>query len=376
MARGKAGGVVVPTPAFLARYGDEIGSFSGAVLRVRTVRGAGDVGRVTRAARDVFGESGTFSFTNLSIEGQAAQNAVDVTTVGLYLAAGVAFLTAIIGIGIALSREIALGDAHQLTLSALGMGPRHRVLAAAAIGVPVAIVGAALAVVAAVLGSPIFPIGVADQAEPDPGLRVDGAAIGLGFAAVVAVVVATAVAAGIRTRVPPSRFGRLRPRRWRARTTERIGASPPIAVGIGFALDRGRQRHALPVRSSLFGAAFGALVVTAVLVFAAGLDHLVTTPAEFGWTWDLVAFDREATREGRGDCGTITTTVTRIAGITDVASVCNGSVEVAGRPATGWGFVPVRGRIGPAIVDGRVPRTDDEVALGADTLAAAAQGGR
>ena len=169
------------------------------------------------------------------------------------------------------------------------MGPRHRVLAAAAIGLPVAIVGAVLAVIAAVLGSPIFPIGVADQAEPDPGFRFDGAAVGLGFAVVVAVVVATVVAAGIRTARATSPVREVATPALTARTTEQIGTSPPVAVGIHFVLDRGRQRHALPVRSSLFGAAFGALVVTAVLVFSAGLDHLVTTPAEFGWTWDLAA---------------------------------------------------------------------------------------
>ncbi len=45
--RGATGGVIVPTPAFLARYKDEIGSFSGAVLRVRTDDGSADVDRVT-----------------------------------------------------------------------------------------------------------------------------------------------------------------------------------------------------------------------------------------------------------------------------------------------------------------------------------------
>ena len=48
--RGAAGGVIVPTPAFLARYGDLIGSYSGSVLRVRT-EDASDVTRVSNAAR-------------------------------------------------------------------------------------------------------------------------------------------------------------------------------------------------------------------------------------------------------------------------------------------------------------------------------------
>ena len=153
------------------------------------------------------------------------------------------------------------------------------------------------------------------------------------------------------------------------RVAEQSGTRPPIAVGVRFALDRGQQRRALPVRSSLFGAAFGVVVVVAVLVFSAGLDHLVTTPAEFGWTWDLTAYDTKAVPQ-HGDCSSLTTRFTRVAGITDVASVCNGSVEVAGRPVTGWGYYEIRGNIGPAVVTGRAPRTDDEVALGAETLAA------
>jgi predicted lysophospholipase L1 biosynthesis ABC-type transport system permease subunit len=119
----------------------------------------------------------------------------------------------------------------------------------------------------------------------------------------------------------------------------------------------------------LFGAAFGVAVVVAVLVFSAGLDHLIATPAAFGWTWDLTAFDTKAEPQ-HGDCSSLTTRFTRVAGITDVASVCNGSVEVAGRPVTGWGYYEIRGNIGPAVVTGRAPRADDEIALGAKTLGA------
>ena len=366
--RGAAGGVIVPTPAFLARYGDQIGSYSGSVLRVRT-ENASDVTRVSNAARSIFRASNAFSFTNLSVEGQAAQNAIDVATVGLYIAAGVAILTALVGIGIALSREIALGDAQQLTLSALGMRPRHRVAAAAAIALPIAAVGAVLAVVGAVLASPIFPIGVAGKAEPDPGIRLDGVTVGVGFVAVVVVVLVIALLAGLRTARATGPVQEASRPGVAARIAQQSGTRPPIAVGVRFALDPGHQRRALPVRSSLFGAAFGVVVVVAVLVFSAGLDHLIATPAEFGWTWDLTAYDTKAEPQ-HGDCSSLTTRFTRVAGITDVASVCNGSVEVAGRPVTGWGYYEIRGNIGPAVVTGRAPRTDDEVALGAKTLGA------
>ncbi len=118
--RGAAGGVVVPTAAFVAKYRDRIGSFAGSLLRIRTAPGAADLRQVTRAAKKIFGTSPVYSVQSLNIEGQGAQNAIDVTTVGLYLAAAVAALTGLVGTGIALSREIGLADADQPTLRAPG----------------------------------------------------------------------------------------------------------------------------------------------------------------------------------------------------------------------------------------------------------------
>ncbi len=368
--RGATGGVIVPTPAFLERYRDEIGSFSGAVLRVRTEHGSADVERITRAARRIFSSSPSFGVTSLNIEGQGAQNAIDVTTVGLGVAAAIAALTAVVGIAIALSREIALGDDNQLNLSALGLGPRRRALAASAIGIPIALIGGILAVVGGVLASPIFPIGVAAKAEPDPGFRLDAGAITVGFVAIVGTVLVVAAIAGLRTaRATRSRAEIARPS-VSARVTAEWGAPPPMAVGVRFALDRGRQRHALPVRSSLLGAGFGVLVVTAVLVFTSSLHHLVTTPAQFGWTWDLVGYDVGANPPTGRDCGPIETRLTADRRFAAVAAVCTAGVDVDGRSVTAWGFRQLRGSVQPEIVHGRAPRGLHEVALGADTLAA------
>ena len=368
--RGAAGGVIVPTPAFLARYKDHIGSFSGAVLRVRTERGASDVPRVARAAQRIFGHSSAFAFTNLAVEGESAQNAIEATTVALYVAAGVAVVAAVVAIAISLSREIGFADSQQFTLGALGARPRTRVIAAGALAVPIAIGGAALAFVGAIAASPIFPIGIAAKAEPHPGVSFDGLALGLGVAGIVLVVLVVALIAAVRTARMPVR----------ARVTSTPGGAagvsrlsrvrPTIAIGVRFALDRGDERRALPAWSSIFGAAFGVTVVVAVLVFSAGLDHLVDTPADFGWTWDYAAFDPNAAPTSPGDCSPIHTGVTGIAALTDIASICYGSVSVGGRPVSGWGFSQIRGHVAPAVVRGRVPRSSGEVALGADTLAA------
>ena len=105
--RGAKGGVIVPTQAFTRENVDKIASFSGDVLRVRTRNGASDVPEVVKAARRIFGGSEQFSVTGLGIEGQGARSAIDVTTVALWVLAGVAALAGLVAIGLALTRQLA-----------------------------------------------------------------------------------------------------------------------------------------------------------------------------------------------------------------------------------------------------------------------------
>ncbi len=368
--RGAAGGVIVPTPAFLAANRDKIGSFSGGLLRVRTDRGAADIPRVAKEARRIFGsEQEAFGFQNLSIEGEGARNAIDVTTSALFIAAAVAALAGLVALGIALAREISLSDPQQLPLRALGMSPQHRIAAAAAIGVPIGLGGAVLAVVGGVLASSFFPIGVAAKAEPSPGIRVDGLVLSVGFLAVIVVVLAVVVFAAARTARASERV-RPTPRpAIAARAASGLAVPPTMEVGLGFALDRGNGRRALPVRSSLVGVSFGVVIVVAVLMFSASLNHLASTPRDYGWTWDRIGGDAEAGAV-KQQCGPIKTRLARDASLAAVASICTLSAEVEGRPVGAWGFTDVRGHIGPTIVEGRAPRSNDEVALGARTLAA------
>jgi ABC-type lipoprotein release transport system permease subunit len=368
LGRRGAVGILVPTRAFAERYRDEIGSYAGTVLRVRTEHGVADLGAVVRAARRIFGEDPRFDANGLGAEGKVAQDAIDVSTVGLVIAAGVAALASVVALGIALSRVVALSDVEQATLAALGARRRTRATAAAAVGLPVAVVGAVLAGGGAALASPLFPLGIGADAEPDPGVSFDRGALLLGVVAVAVVVLAIAAIAGTRTaRIERSTELPGRPSH-ALRAATKLGAAPPAAAGIRFALDRTGGRPALPVRSSLLGCAVGVLVVVAVMVYAAGFDHLVSTPSAYGWTWDAFVGDDDARTAG-DDCAPVTTRLTRLVGFAALASVCTGSVQVAGRPTEGWAYRHLDGgRIGPAIASGRAPATPREVALGRDAL--------
>jgi ABC-type antimicrobial peptide transport system permease subunit len=357
--RGAAGGVLVLTPAFNQKYETSIGSFSGMILRVRTRNGAADVSSVAAAARRIFG-SPKFGVQDLAIESQGAQNAIDVLTVALWVFGGVAALAGLVAITIVLSREISLTAIDQTTQSALGLTRPQRMAVGGFQALPVALGGALLAVLAATAASTLFPIGVARRAELDTGLRIDGTVLALGAVAIVFGILLIAFLVALRT---TRRSRPERPTPGRTATVvaaaARAGLTPVAATGVRMALEPGRGPARVPVRSAIFGAVFGILGVVTVLMYTSGLHHVVTTPGQYGWTWDFAAVPNDPSA---------TAAVVHTQGLAAAAAVITANVQLDGRPVTAWGFRSLRGTIGPEIVAGRPPNGPDEIALGAASL--------
>jgi ABC-type antimicrobial peptide transport system permease subunit len=365
---GAAGGIVVATPAFTRAYSDQIGAF-GMVLRVRARNGAADAPRVEAAARRIFGASPGFGVQPLAVENEGARNAVDVLTLALWIFAGVAALAGVVAIGIVLSREISLASAEQATLRALGLTRPQRVVMNGPQALFVAGGGALLAALGAVGASPLFPIGIARHAEPNLGVHADWVVLALGITVVAAVVLAVAFLAALRA-TRRSSFEVATPTRRRTSTVADVaagaGLTPTATNGLRMALQPGRGRTAVPVRSAFLGAVSGVLGVTAVLVFASSLQHLVTTPRLSGSTWDFTTADTANTPCDGDNFGLPSTR-----GVAAVAEVCyDNNVQLDGRPVIGLAFTSLRGTIDPEVVAGRAPRGPREVALGSVTLAA------
>jgi ABC-type antimicrobial peptide transport system permease subunit len=357
--RGAAGGVLVLTPAFNRKYATSIGSFSGEILRVRTRNGAADVSSVAAAARRIFGSTG-FDVQDLAIESQGAQNAINVLTVALWVFGGVAALAGLFAIAIVLSREISLTAIDQTTQSALGLTRPQRMAIGGFQGVPVAVGGAILAVLAAAAASTLFPIGVARRAELHTGLRIDGTVLALGTVAIISGILLIAFLAALRT----TRQSRPeRPTLGRTATVvaaaARAGLTPVATTGVRMALEPGRGPARVPVRSAIVGAAVGILGVVAVLMFTSSLHHVETTPGQYGWTWDFAAIPNDPS---------VVDAVVHTQGLAAAAAVLTANVQLDGRPVFAWGFTSLRGTIGPEIVAGRPPNGPDEVALGAASL--------
>jgi hypothetical protein len=104
--------------------------------------------------------------------------------------------------------------------------------------------------------------------------------------------------------------------------------------------------------------------VTAALVFAASLGHLIDTPHLYGWSFNVKGEvpTEQPCADGR-DHGIVPGPA-----IEAVGTVCSTVVPLDGRPVTVWGFQSLHGTIAPEVVDGRAPLRADEIALGKATL--------
>ena len=71
-----------------------------------------------------------------------------------------------------------------------------------------------------------------------------------------------------------------------ARALARTGAPSALLTGARFALEPGRGRTAVPVRSVLLANVLAVAIVTATFNFGSGLATLVSHPRLYGWNWD------------------------------------------------------------------------------------------
>jgi ABC-type lipoprotein release transport system permease subunit len=352
------------TPAFYEAHRDDIGHFDD-ILDVRLERGDRDLAAFRAGvARVVPRREGAVIETRAETAAEV-RNATDVQAVSLYVFAIVAALAGFVAIGQTIARHMALASADQPVLRSLGFLPRGRFLVLLAPGVLVAIGGAALAVVLALLGSPILPTGFAREVEPDPGFAADWFVLGLGALAAAALVSArAAVAAAFAV---TRRADAARPLPAVSRLLERLGranASPSVTTGVRMALDPGRGRTAVPVRPAIAGAIAGVAGVVAALTFGAALHWLVNEPAAYGWRWDASVLGPRTPAELDDTAATLVDDDD----VRGTAALGVLPVRLGGRPVGAYALESLEGGEFTTVLEGRAPTATDEVLVGSETL--------
>jgi len=270
---------------------------------------------------------------------------------------GTATAAAMLGLaGLAVARELRRTASTQDQWRQLGLGSMARMFvlsvppaAAAVLGV---VVGVAVTAVVR-----IRPLGVSRVLDP-AGQRLSGLALLVTASLLVltvTVVVVLAWRAGRRSGSPESDVGA-----WPMHRAATRLASPATVSGLRAAYG---QRSAIPV-------VVGGIVLTAsfvaAMLFGASLSNLVSTPRSYGWTWDIAA----TTGGGYGDLD-VDEASRALDDDPDVEAwtalgFVNGTT-LDGEPTMGVVALDRTSDVEFPVLEGALPRADDEVALGSST---------
>ena len=362
----------IPSPivsrAFDERYHGEFQSFAVASVRLR--HGFADIPSFLAGVSRLTGGKPLFT-ERQDTQAANVERSFHLQAVALWLMAGLTALVVLLVFGQTLARQTFLESGENPTLSSLGM-TRSQLFAIALMRVGVvAVAGGVLASIVAALASPLFPTGVARVAEPNPGFHVDVVAIGVGALAILAITAMFSVVPAWRAATRQATAGAVDAERHSgvAAAIAKTGIPATGATGVRMALERGRGRTAVPVRTAIAGVTVGIAALTAALTFGASLNHLLDTPRLYGVTWNVQAYANVefSTHKNEQD-------LTRaVRGVPGVVAYGLGTVglglTVDGDPADGVAIYHEESGVEPPILEGRAPSGPQEITLGAKTLA-------
>jgi hypothetical protein len=213
-----------------------------------------------------------------------------------------------------------------------------------------------------------MPIGAARLAEPSPGVSADAAVLAAGAAMITVLMLARAAwpawrlaAAGRAEAAGPAATRQSLAARWLASA----GAPVTAVTGVHLALEPGRGRSAMPVRSVLAGTALPVLAVAAAFTFGANLLHLVHSPRLYGQSWDAaidLQFQTVTPQQAQQLVG-------KAARLSSWSIGDLGVVGIDGQIVPAIGVAPGRGPlVSPTLLSGQSPRTGHQIVLGTSVL--------
>src|SRR5262245_18105065 len=313
----------------------------------------------------------TLGADDLNIDAAAVQRAIRPQAVGWWVLAGLLTLAGLAVIGQAASRQFVTDQDDHQALSAVGVRARQFLALGLARAAIIGAAGTAGAVALAAALSPLTPVGQARLAAGSSGrVVIDPLVVVAGALATVVLVVALSAWPAVRH---ARRQDDDSPRRSApaplVRALAGTGAPPSALIGVGHALERGRGRRPVPVGTALLGMVMAVAALCATAVFGASLTRLISSPALYG-----APFQAEFTNQGTGSgaelTGALLTGLRRDPAITRITLVRTAEIKVNGQHGRTRAVSAVRGPALISAVDGRLPRGDRDIMLGAATMRA------
>jgi len=347
------------------------GAFPYTLVRLR--HGGVDLPAFRQALFNVANGKGVIGYTQEALT-RNVERSFRLQAVALDLFAICLAIVAALVIGQTLGRQAITEGTEYPALRALGMTRRQLFGLGVARAALIVGAGSLAAIPIAALLSPLAPTGLARAADPNPGFYFDAVALIGGALATFIVLLGLSLIPALRAARLAERdemFGRAEGGERASRTVEavtRAGASAPAVIGMRLALEPGRGRTAVPVRTTIAGVVLAIAALTITLSFGASLRYLLATPRLYGLTWgaDITLQDDETTNQrfeaaikiARADPD-----------VTAAAPVGLGApFLVDGVQADGMGLLAGDTTFLPPIEEGRAPVAKDEIALGPKTL--------
>jgi putative ABC transport system permease protein len=341
--------------------------FTNAVVRLR--HGAADLPALEAGIARLYGRD-DLPVKDLSDDIKRVQRSLDVERTALLLFAAAVIVATVFLIGQAFVRSVRSGSEGAPALRALGLDRRDLMAGLMAPHIVTIVTAALTAAATAVALSSRFPIGLGRRLDPELGIHLDWPALAVGVAITVAAVSLVCGLVAWRTVRQITARHRM-PRTQFVGAATRAGASVPVAVGTSMALEPAPARTGATARPALVAAIVGVLGVVSAVTLVGGIDDVLHRPERIGQTWDLQATPLVDPSEVGGF---LESTTTNLAGNRDVnafALMSRAPTVVAGK-----GDVPLYslrslgGSVRFAMLQGRAPDGDDEVALGPRTASA------
>ena len=305
---------------------------------------------------------------NMGVQAANVQRSIHLQAVALWIVSALVALIGLLVLSQLLARQATIDATESPTLLALGMSRPQIWLTGMGRSAIIGIVGAGIGVVCAVAASPLMPIGTARIADPSSGLSFDPAVLGVGAAAALVVVLLLAAwPLWKSTKVvahETATAGSAKPS-LAARSARVSGFPPPVTTGVRLALESGRGRAEVPVRSSLMSVTLAIVALAGALTFGAGLDHLLNTPRLYGWNWDA----HVTTNGDQPSADPAVAALQSDPDVEDIARVDTPPVLLDRRVTFDLlAMDQKKGLLDPIMIDGRAPRGPTEIALGVKTL--------
>jgi FtsX-like permease family len=312
--------------------------------------------------------AGTLPYVHLtSVVEEQGEQAVRPLSLALGVFGVIAGLAALVIGSQSISRLVRRSSSDREVLRALGGGPADTT-ADGLLGILAAVaLGALCACGVAIAMSPLAPLGPVRAVVPAPGVAFDWTVLGIGTGALFGVLAGVAVLSSWWD--APHRRSRRQPGAVRSSVlVEKAAATRlPTAVvtGIGFALEPGRGRTAVPVRSAIFGTVVAVVVLVSALTFGNSLDALVSHPSLYGWNWDYSL----TANAGYGDIPLAAARAgfARDPSVSAWAGGYYSVLPVDGQEVPVLGWYP-NAALGLSMLSGHGLQTSDQVVLGAETL--------